>query len=115
MAQLSPTGNATRTHPCGRNYQDARHRPISHRHRSRNSNRWGDFVGRIRSQMARAIARRYSNRARELRLLLSDRYLHCDQHHSDADLFVVQAQVTQVTGEVLILRETDLNGSSTGI
>src|SRR5204863_2633376 len=29
MAQLSPTGNATRTHPCGRNYQDARYRPIS--------------------------------------------------------------------------------------
>ncbi len=55
---------------------------VCSRHRYRHHARGSGDVEWVRAEMARAPARRYSDRARQLCILFSDRHLHHPQHRA---------------------------------
>jgi hypothetical protein len=69
-----------------RNSLNARHRKISADGRHHHRVDWSSFLERVRSEMARTFARRYPDRAGQLRFLFPHRHLHYHQHRAQFDL-----------------------------
>jgi hypothetical protein len=87
----APTTIAVVFRAFSRNSLNARHGKISadrrhHHHIDRPS-----FLERVRSEMARTFARRYPDRAGQLRFLFPHRYLHYHQHRAQFDLLDLSA------------------------